>query len=71
MVIDVPGGSGLHGEDVFELLEFRVLIGHSREGQLTGERVLEFAGQWRATARAVWARDHRVNRLPFVEVPCR
>jgi hypothetical protein len=43
--VDVHGGSGLHGEDVPELLEFRILIGHSREGQLAGERVLEFSGQ--------------------------
>ena len=43
--VDVPGRSGLDGEDELELLEFRVLIGQSREGQLTGERVLEFSGQ--------------------------
>ena len=43
--VDVHGGSGLHGEDVPELPEFRILIGHSRERQLTGERVLEFSGQ--------------------------
>ena len=43
--VDVPGGSGLQGEGLLELLEFRVLIGHPREGQLTGEGVLEFSGQ--------------------------
>ena len=43
--VDIHGGSGLRGEHALELLEFRVKIGHSREGQLTGEGVLEFSGQ--------------------------
>ena len=39
------GGHGWHGKRLLELLEFRVVIGHSREGQLTGEGVLELPGQ--------------------------
>ena len=42
---NVHGRSGLHGESVPELSQFGIVIGHSREGQLTGECILEFTGQ--------------------------
>src|SRR5271157_2160720 len=45
VAVEIYGRSGLHGEDELELLEFRVLLSQSREGQLTGERVLELSGQ--------------------------
>ena len=62
--VDVHGGSGLHGEDVPDLLEFRVLIGHSREGQLTGERVLEFSGQGEPLLG--WSRREITERTDYL-----
>ena len=62
--VDVHGGSGWHGEDVPELLEFRVLIGHSREGQLTGERVLEFSGQGEPLLG--WSRREITERTDYL-----
>jgi len=41
----VHGGCGWHGESVHKLSRFRILIRESWEGQLTGERILEFTGQ--------------------------